>query len=67
MPRFVSAESLAFSLTIVACHFGLAFFWQAAKMTAGANPAFGRNPEASPARSYQLRVGRLVSGGASRD
>ena len=48
MSGFVSAESLAFSLAIVACHFGLAFFWQAAKMTAGANPAFGRNPEAKP-------------------
>ena len=33
-------------------------------MAAGVNPAFGRNPEASPARSYQLRVGRLVSDGA---
>ena len=64
MSGFVSAEPLAFGLAIVACHFALAFFWQAAKMTAGANPAFGRNPEASPARSYQLRVGRLVSGGA---
>jgi hypothetical protein len=52
MADFVSAEPLAFSLTIVTCHFSLAFFRKAAKMTAGANPAFGRNPEASPARSY---------------
>jgi hypothetical protein len=58
MSSFVLAEPLAFSLAIVTCHFGLAFFWQAAKMTAGVNPAFGRNPEASPARSYQLRVGQ---------
>lgn len=27
-------------------------------MMVGANPAFGRNPEAKPTRSYQLRVGR---------
>jgi hypothetical protein len=57
MLSFVSAEPLAFTLVIVTCHFALAFFWQAAKMTAGANPAFGRNPEASPTRSYQLRLG----------
>ena len=48
MARFVSAEPLAFGLAIVACHFALAFFWRAAKMTAGVNPAFGRNPEAKP-------------------
>jgi hypothetical protein len=58
MSIFVSAEPLTFGLAIVASHFAL-FFWQAAKMTAGGNPAFGHNPEANPTRGYQLRVGHV--------
>ena len=59
MPCLVPAEPLAFSLAIVTCHFSLAFLRNAAKMTTGANHAFGRNPEARPTRSYQLRVGHV--------
>lgn len=36
-------------------------------MTAGANPAFGRNPEAKPSSQLTLRVGQLFDGGASRN
>jgi hypothetical protein len=52
MSSFVSAEAFAFSLAIVACHFGVAFFRKAAQNGSGLpNPAFGHNPEASPTRS----------------
>jgi hypothetical protein len=44
----VLLDRLALKLAIVRRHFSLAFFWEAARMTAGANPAFGRSPEAKP-------------------
>jgi hypothetical protein len=60
MPSFVSAESLAFGLAIVACHFGLAFFRKAAQNGSGCKPCLWLQSRGKP-RSQLPATGWAIS------